>query len=313
MQRWKKYHIDQCRLYKITSPVDLASRLKVTVEELEALAKDEGNYWIFDIEQNGKKRSIQEPKPSLQRLHARIHSLLSRIETPDYLHSAIKGRSYVSNARAHLNDGNVMKVDVKKFFRSVPRAAIYRFFLDHLKCAEHAAGLLANLLTIGGYLPTGSSSSPIISYYAFKDMFDEIEVLAKAHDLKMTCYVDDLTISGQRATPKLLYQTRQIIAKNGLKSHKIRYFTANRPKVITGVVIAKGKACLPNRRHLLIKKDYDDLCVAGTPEKKLEILKVLISRVHEAAQIDMSWLPKAKILQSLRRDLKAQLNLAVGS
>lgn len=313
MQRGKKYQIDQCRLYKITSPVDLATRLKMTVERLESLAKDEGNYRIFDIEQNGKKRSIQEPKPLLQQLHARIHLLLSRIETPDYLHSAIRGRSYISNAQAHLNEGNVIKIDIKKFFRSVPKIAVYKFFLDHLKCAEHAAGLLANLLTIGGFLPTGSSSSPIMSYYAFKNMFDEIEELAKAHNLKMTCYVDDLTLSGQCATPKLSYQIRQIIAKNGLKSHKVRYFTTNRPKVITGVVIAKGKACLPNRRHFLIKKGYEDLCVAETPEKKLAILNVLISRVHEAAQIEASWLPKAKALQSLRHELKAQLCVVVGS
>lgn len=92
--------------------MDLASRLKVAVEELEALAKDEGNYRIFDIEQNGKKRFIQEPKPPLQQIHARIHSLLCRIETPDYLYSAIKGWSYVSNARAHLNNGNVMKAAI---------------------------------------------------------------------------------------------------------------------------------------------------------------------------------------------------------
>lgn len=315
MQQRKRYPINQCRLYKVTSPIDLVTRLNVpniTIDVLESLAKDEGNYRFFHIEKNGKKRPVQEPNPPLQQLHARIHQLLSRIETPDYLHSCVKGRSYISNAKSHLlNNGNVIKIDVKKFFQSVPKVAVYNFFLDHLKCAKHAAGLLANLLTIEGYLPTGSSSSPIISYYAFKNMFDEIDDLAKSNNLKMTCYVDDLTLSGQCATRMLLYQIHKIIAKYGLKSHKFRYFIADRPKVITGVVINKGKACLPNRRHFLIIKTYEAFNNAeNTLEKRLKILNILISRVYEAAQIDKSsWLPKAKKLQSLQRELRRQANL----
>jgi RNA-directed DNA polymerase len=300
----KSYPMSQCRLYKVTSPADLASRLGVSVKALEALAVNEGNYNIFPIEQKGKTRMVQAPKPPLQKLHARIHIFLSRIETPDYLHSAIKGRSYLSNAQAHLNEGNLIKVDVKKFFQSVPKIAVYKFFREHLRCAEHAAGLLANLLTIDGHLPTGSSSSPIISYYAFKDMFDGIDALATAHSSKMTCYVDDLAISGNRASPKLLYEVRQIIAQNGLKSHKVKYFTARRPKIVTGVVINKGQALLPNKRHLLIKQGYTALQDAATPEAKLDVLKGLTSRVHEAAQIDAaSWLPKARALQLLRKEL----------
>ena len=201
----------------------------------------------------------------------------------------------------------MIKVDVKKFFQSVPKVEVYNFFRNHLKCAEHAAGLLANLLTIDGYLPTGSSSSPIMSYYAFKDMFDEIESLAVLQGLKMTCYVDDLAISGERATRKLLYQVRRIIAMNRLETHKIRHFGALRPKVVTGVVIVNGKACLPNKRHLLIKQEYESLQAAINPEDKLNVLKTLISRVHEAAQIDATWLPKARNLQILRNELKREV------
>lgn len=301
----KPYPLNQCRLYKVSSPLDLAARLKVSLSALEALATGVGNYNIYDIEQKGKKRTVQVPRPALQRLHARIHQFLSRIETPDYLHSAIKGRSYLSNARAHLNNESLVKVDVKKFFQSVPKAAVFKFFNETMKCAPHVSGLLANLLTVNGHLPTGSSSSPIVSYYAYKDMFDGIETLVEAKGLKMTCYVDDITISGAGATPKLSHEVRQLIASTGLKSHKTKFFPAQRVKIVTGVAIVRGQAQLPNKRHLAIKTGYDALQAASSVDEKLNILKVLISRVHEAAQIDPSaWLPKARELQKLRCQLE---------
>ena len=184
-----KKPIEQSWLYAIDSPRDLARRLStkkqpVTVDELELLAGDVGNYKVF---RNKKGRIVQEPRARLQQLHRYIHDLLSRIETPDYLHSAVRGRSYITNADAH--DANVpsIKIDVRKFFPSVPRYAVFRFFAGPMRCKRDVAGLLANLLTYGGHLPTGGSASPIMAFYAFKEMFDGIEVAARSkrshHDL----------------------------------------------------------------------------------------------------------------------------------
>ena len=44
-----------------------------------------------------------------------------------------------------------------------------------MKCRRDVAGLLADMLTFEAHLPTGSAASPIIAFYAFKPMFDEIE------------------------------------------------------------------------------------------------------------------------------------------
>lgn len=297
----KSYAIDQCRLYKVTSPIDLAKRLYSTEDTLNQLARGSGNYKVWE---NKKGRTIEQPVEPLQILHARIHSLLSRIETPDYLHSAIKGRSYISNAKTHIEGGNLIKVDVKKFFQSVPKQNVYRFFRDKLKCADHAASLLADLLTINGHLPTGSSSSPIMSYYAFKDMFDEIQSLAERYELKMTCYVDDLTLSGSNATRKVLYEIRLIIAKHKLRSHKVRFFPNRRAKIVTGVVVHNGEVRLPNRRHLLLKEGFDALRAQETIVGKLDVLKRLMSRIYEAGQVDSTWLPRAQGLKAYRKMLK---------
>jgi hypothetical protein len=119
----------------------------------------------------------------------------------------------------------------------------------------------------------------------------------------MTCYVDDITISGKGTTRKLLYEVRQIIGRHGLNTHKAKYFSPRRPKVVTGVVVANDEIRLPHRRHLLIKNEYQTFLDSTEIDEKLSVLNALISRIHEAAQIDSRWLPKAKSLQHIRKKL----------
>ncbi|NLH82456.1 MAG: hypothetical protein GX458_16655, partial [Phyllobacteriaceae bacterium] len=94
----KQLQLSECWLFAIDSKADLARRvsvdnLKVTVDDLERLSRDAGNFKLFSIRQGGKERSVQEPKRDLQKIHSRIHKLLSRVEVPEYLHSAVKGKS----------------------------------------------------------------------------------------------------------------------------------------------------------------------------------------------------------------------------
>lgn len=297
----KKLKLEQSWLYAISSLSDLSRRLMVDVGDLEKLASDTGNFNLFEID----GRAIEEPKRRLQRLHARVHELLSRVEAPDYLHSAIKGRSYVTNAQPH-KIGALIKIDVHRFFRSVPRHAIYRLFHDRLRCAGDVSGLLANLLTFDRHLATGSSASPILSYYAYKDMFDEIAALAQQRGLSMTCYVDDIAISGKAATPGLLHEVRKIIRRHGLKGHKAKYFRPGQTRIVTGVALVSGVPRLPNKRHLKIKRLFGELEAETSVTRRAMAMTRLLSRLHEAAQVDPEWRVRAYNLQAERRQLLNQ-------
>ncbi len=299
----KPLKIEECWLFAIASKVDLARRLstdsfKVTVEDIERLSADAGNFRLFSIRQGNKDRPVQEPKRDLQKIHARIHKLLSRVQVSEYLHSAVKGKSYLTNARAHSHSAPTIKIDVKKFFPSVPRVAIFKFFEKTLQCRADVAGILADLLTFDARLPTGSSASPIIAYYAFKPMFDELERLAKSHGLKMTCYVDDITMSGAEAGWSVLHDAHQIIAKYGLKSHKMKAFAGKTPKIITGVCNTPTGERVPNRLHLKIKKGFDELRTAKSSEEAVKILKPLLGRLEAARQIDIVFGARAKTLRT---------------
>jgi RNA-directed DNA polymerase len=297
--------LNDCWLYAVSSKKDLARRLSterfvLTGADLEALTDDADNYKLFTT-RNG--RDVQEPKRLLQRVHMRIHKLLSRIETPDYLHSAIKGRSYLTNARSHVSNVPVIKIDVKKFFRSVPRFEIFNFFLDDLKCRKDVAGLLADILTFNRHLPTGSSASPILSYYAFKSMFDGLYDLTQKLSLEMTCYVDDITFSGERANRAALVEARKLVAASGLKSHKLRRFSASQPKVITGVCNASVGECVPNKLHLKIADGFKALASAKSSDEKLRVLRPLLGRMEAAAQIDPAFGGRAKTLRFQMRGI----------
>jgi RNA-directed DNA polymerase len=293
-----------CWLYAIDSPSDLARRLstpghKLTADDLSYFEPDAGNYRLFSIvNEKGKARPIQWPKRRLQGVHARIHKLLSRVAVPKYLHSAVRGKSYVSNAAAHDPKMPTIKIDVKKFFPSVSRVVIYNFFAGPLKCRRDVAGLLADILTFDAHLPTGSAASPIIAYYSFKPMFDEIAQFAESLGLTMTCYVDDMALSGLRANKGILYAIKGIIARHGLKSHKAHAFSAAQPKVVTGVCNTTAGPRVPNKLHLKIKNGFDALANAQNAVEEDKVLRPLLGRLEAAAQIDPIFKARAKTLRA---------------
>ncbi|MBB5054431.1 hypothetical protein HNQ36_004433 [Afipia massiliensis] len=299
-KRRNDLRLDECFLFAIESPRDLARRLStksMQFSEADLLGLSAGiigNYKLFKID----GRPIQEPKRRLQAVHLRVHRLLSKVAVPEYLHSAVRGRSYISNAAAHARDEPVIKIDIKKFFASVPHAAILRFLRTSLRCRSDVAKLLANLLTFEGKIPTGSSASPILAYYAFKPMFDEISALATSLGLTFTCYVDDMTFSGRAATNSTLMQIRTIVARYGLKSHKVRKFSANDPKVITGVCVASEGDRIPNKLHRKIAADFKSLEVGDEGMQREKTLSSLLGRLQAAGRINPVFKARASTLRA---------------
>jgi len=292
----RRYPHTQSPLFKITSPRRLAEILGLDEAELEELANRLDNYKRFKVGKT-KKRDVQEPKDRLRAIHKRISRWLARIETPDYLHSAIKGRSYITNAKAHRADTNLIKVDIRSFFQNVTTHAVYLFFVDFMRCRGDVAMLMAKALTVDGHLPTGSPVSPILSYFAHKRMFDEIANLAAENALTFTVYVDDMCLSGESASRATLFKVRGIIAKAGLKSHKCRFFPAGKPRVVTGVALTERGVNLPHRRHLKIKDGFAAIEMLPPGKSKDAAGAALISRMHEAAQLDESWKDRARNLE----------------
>jgi hypothetical protein len=151
----------------------------------------------------------------------RLADLLSRLALPDYLHSTGKGCSYRTNAQCHQGSGRAFRIDIRKFYQNVHDAYVLRFFRDRMECSADVAHLLTELTCYQRHLPTGSPLSPVMSFLAYWQMFDELNDIAKSADLVMTVYVDDVVMSGPNAKGTLIPICKKIIKKYSLRGHKI--------------------------------------------------------------------------------------------
>lgn len=305
----KKYDLTQSPFYMLRSKTKLATILNLsTPADLIALTHLDVPYRRFDAKnkKNTKVRAVQMPCRELYPVHVRMFKLLRRIDLPDYLHSGVIGRSYITNAKAHLRTKKTYTVDIKKFYESVRRSMVYAFFRDTLKCSEDVAGILANISTCDGHIPTGSSLSQLLAYMACKNMFDELHAASTEAGIVMTCYVDDLTFSGETVTRAWVYGTiKPIISKYGLKSHKDKFFGAGKPKEITGVIVNSNVVKVCNRHHRSIYNLMQNIPEADDTINLNKIYDELIGRLSSAAQIDDVFKAKKLLATRMRRALKA--------
>ncbi len=254
----RAYHpLNQSLLYKITTRRKLAAVFGMTEAALQSIIAMPKPFSSRDLEitRNGvtKVRHVQEPRGPLRPVHNRVRRLLSRIEPPAFLFCPVKGRCYVTNAALHAGAKEIRKLDIQKYFPSTPEHRVYWFFNTVMQCSTDVASILAKLLTADGHLATGSTVSPILSYYAFRDMWLNIADIAHAAGCTLSVYVDDLNISGDHVPESLMWKIRQQVHSRGLGYHKERHFHGGKGEV-TGVFIRNGQVLLPNRQR---KKVYD--------------------------------------------------------
>lgn len=286
----------------------------VDLSLLERLAKNASNYRVFDIQQGEKTRQVEVPKPILERIHRRLFVLFERIEKPDYLQSGVKGRSYITNARLHVGPVPLVKFDVKKFYPSVDSARVYRLFNEVLHCSPDVAGLLTKLTTYDGHVPTGSCVSQLLAFFAAKPMFDELDSLATSHGLHFSCYVDDMTFSGIRATPAFLWAAKKVVHSHRFSYHKDCCYTAEQGKLVTGVLVDIDHiALLPSKEHALWRQTHD--LGTGDLEQRSTAVNSLIGSVVAAGQIEARLLVRLKRLRVIKAVLEheAQTKKSQGS
>ncbi|MGA1799277.1 reverse transcriptase family protein [Sphingomonas sp. 4RDLI-65] len=289
MPNKRKIAINQSRLFKVSSPERLAKVLGTSLQDLRDLCALDLRYREFDIPKaGGKLRHCEDPVPALKAVHGRIASALSQIEAPDFLFCPVKGRSYISNAAAHRHNRAVRCLDIKRFFPSTPSRRVFWFFKTVMGLRGDAAGLLTDLATFKGRLPTGSPLSPILAYFAFHDMWAEIAAFCKSRDYVLTVYIDDVTVSGQKVPLSDLWYIKTIIRRYGLEYHKEKSFI-DRPAEITGVILRDGAVSAPHRQHQKRKAASEalrggaiDIDVVGRQLKGLEGQLRQIARFKDA-------------------------------
>lgn len=278
----KQYPIDQSPLYKIQGLGQLKTRLGISLEMQDRLTKP-SNYkaWIEN------ERAIQHPRGHLNKVHSDIARMLAKIETPQYVHHK-KGRSHVSNARAHTGFHPVAKTDIAHYYPSISRLMLKKMFIEQFRCSIDVSNFLARICTYDQrHLPTGSPLSGYLAYWASKKFFDEIYDLTRTKSCAFTLYVDDLTISGSAATKQLVYEIKNIALRHGLKLKvtKSKTFNSHATKIITGVAVKGNGSYLPNSKHKSIADTKAAISRATDKMEKNTLLNSLKGKLMAARQI----------------------------
>ncbi|MXO91099.1 reverse transcriptase family protein [Pontixanthobacter aquaemixtae] len=282
----KFYPLEASPFYKLQSKKRLASLLFTSLTALRGMADKSVPHYEYWEEQkaDGSMRPLCRPHEGLDKTQSRIAYLLACVQTPDYVHAPVPAKTYVTNAASHQGARAFSLLDIESFYPSCKEEKVLAFFRHRMKCSIDVSTLLARLCCDNGSLPQGSSSSPILSYWAYAEMWDAIYTITSNAGNNFTLYLDDLTISGDRVLGNTLWRIRQQIHKHGLqiKESKSRRII-DKPADVTGVIVTNQGLRLPNRQHQKLAHAKSDFSKPGGNRKRKG--NVLRGRNAQAVQI----------------------------
>ena len=285
--RLKRYPERDSPFFRLKSKKKLARILQVSLKSLKNLASSSGRYREFSRpKSNGDDRIISAPQENLKRVQRRIADLLQRVELPNSVYSPVRGRSYVDNALAHLGANSHLQLDISDYFTNCKESKVIWYFKNHMECSPDVANLICGIVTHKGSLPQGSPCSPILAYLSYQDMWKEIESVAIKSGCRLSTYIDDITISGERIPRGLSWDVRRIIRRHGhiCNSTKARK-RFHKATEVTGVIIRGDQATVPNRQLKRIHELRRELSGSKSTEEELQILRELNGRESQIQHI----------------------------
>lgn len=181
-----------------------------------------------------------------------------------YLHSAVKQRSYHTNAQVHIGDRYVFAIDLKDFYPSVTKYNLYLFFKEKFNLSPDIAMFYSVLSTCksddGTYrLGQGLSQSSTLAYLVNYSLFNYLYVLSKDNDIEMSIYVDDVVFSSKKKIPQSFIDRLFGIIKGNdmlIKRKKVHNYKKESVKKITGVYINGNKTRVANNKHYEFHTQY---------------------------------------------------------
>ncbi|MCP5391918.1 MAG: RNA-directed DNA polymerase [Sphingomonadaceae bacterium] len=281
------YPLDQSPFYKLQTRKKLAEVLFLSTAGMKKLAGCADEYRCWDEpKKSGGTRRIEAPPESLKLVQRRISDQLQRITPPPYLSAPVKGRSYVHNAATHVGARAFRLLDVEDFFPSCTDKRVFWFFNTAMQCSRDVAAVLTKLTTLNGHLPQGSPCSPILAYFAYHDMWDDIHAIVSRAGCKLSIYADDITISGDVIYERDVWAIKQVLHRAGHRySQKKERSIVGKPADITGVIVDGDDLLLPNRQHRELAAVRKQRQAATGHQDREKLDRKIRGRVAQANQI----------------------------
>jgi Reverse transcriptase (RNA-dependent DNA polymerase). len=298
MRIHKQYPIESSPLYRLSKKRKIAELLRVSLSELYSLYPDRRYNDFKQPKKDGTLRNVSAPDERLKAIQKRLLSLLQRIETPEWLLSGKKKKSYIDNARFHAEANEVVTIDIRKFYDNCSHKYIYAAYQNIFKTSPDVAHLLAKITTRAWGLPTGAPTSQLIAYWAYSETFAEINEIANKYGCLFSLYVDDMTFSSLGTIPleRLLDEVSDALRTVGhrIKYSKIEHYRNGKAKLITGAVVDREHVLrVPNGLRYKIVVDMEKLKSGKlTDVEKVSITNTLMGRLMAARNIEPGIFPE---------------------
>lgn len=218
-----------CTLYNCKSLNKLQNYLLIKKKEFESLSMelDETPHKFFKSFFDEKGRELFRCNSYVTMLHKRLIKLFNIAEVPIYLKSGVKKQSHITNVKYHENNNFFLLIDIKGFYPSITKSKIKNQLITTYKQSSNVAEFISNLVTIHQVKTNNKralvTGSPLSQYFAFiinKKMFDELNKVSLAENIKFSVYVDDMTFSSKQVICYKFYQKIfSILTKHGFKIH----------------------------------------------------------------------------------------------
>ncbi|MCA9154698.1 MAG: RNA-directed DNA polymerase [Planctomycetales bacterium] len=221
---------------------ELARRLEMPADELRRF---QPVYRVARIpKRSGGQRTLFIPDAATRALQRRLlRRVLRRLKAHPAACGFEAGRSIVDNARPHVGQAVVIRLDVVDFFPSTTAARVERYFRA-IGWNRAAAELLVRLTTHEGGLPQGAPTSPRLSNLVNYFLDVKLDRHAQRRRGAYTRYADDITISfprdhGRRARGTVQY-VRRLLKAHGYQLHRDKKLSIRRRhqrQQVTGLVV----------------------------------------------------------------------------
>ena len=239
---------------------DIVALAKLLAVDVEVLKQTPCTYReVLIPKRSGGHRRLLVPILELKDIQRRI---VRRVLARWRLHPAAtayrRGTSIADNARPHVGQAVVLKMDLVDFFTSCSAQRIEYLFRLH-GWNRDAAALLARLTTAKGGLPQGAPTSPALSN-SFLVPFDLcLDRYVKRFKGTYTRYADDITISFPKDYPRhvrgTIQKVRRLARWWGLEAHvgrKSLILRRHQQQRVTGLVVNE-RVNLPRRKRRLLR------------------------------------------------------------
>lgn len=287
--------------------MDVYKKLEYSAKDLYRMSNSLERHYnkVNLIKKNGEIRELRVPDKHLKLIQRNIaDKLLKDEEISKYATAYVSEKSISDNARPHIGNPVILKLDIRKFFDHISYSMVKEKVFKKEKYLEEIRILLSVLCVYEHTVPQGAPTSPFISNIIMKDFDDIVGKWCDDNNIIYTRYCDDMTFSGNFNPEPVIKLVKKELLKRGffLNDKKTIVLRNGQKKEVTGIIVNE-KLSIPKAYKKKIRQEIY-YCKKFGIKSNIAKLKLNISKV----QYVNSLAGRVNYVLSIEKDNEEMLN-----